>query len=332
MILHNAARRTGLVLGAVWATLLVPQLARAQAPPPQQGAIKAVVRIKKELIDDVVARKEIIAAVPYDAIVLGFRCQGVIDGRANLSVDITTAKDEATFVVNGRGTATTYARGVCGPIVAMGPGWGPFVTRTVLHFDGRKFIAEETVPWAEVHGELDHVEGRHGTRIGRAAGRLIVPIGRLLVPRAEEQAAPIGEYYLRTYVDNLTQEIIGKLNRSAPVEESLHRVFPETTNWVFQMSANVQYLQAAYGPRSAPVPELPENPGRHKDIRLELWLKSTTTEAQALAKLSKAPLAKELVSKYLEALVPELAALTDNRFVDSVGPWLVISIGRPKAD
>jgi hypothetical protein len=332
MIFHNAARRTGLVLFAVCASLLVAQPARGQAPPPQQGEIKAVVRISKELIDDVVARKEIVAAVPYDAIVLGFRCQGVIDGRANLSVDITTAKDEATFVVNGRGTATTYARGVCGPIVAMGPGWGPFVTRTVLHFDGRKFTAEETVPWAEVHGELEQVEGRHGSRIGRAAGRLVVPIGRLLVPRAEEQAKPIGEYYLRTYVDNLTQEIIGKLNRSAPVEESLHRVFPETTNWVFQMSANAQYLQAAYGPRSAPVPDLPENPGRHKDIRLELWLKSTTTEAQALAKLSKTPLAKELVSKYLEALVPELAALTDNRFVDSVGSWLVISIGRPKAD
>jgi hypothetical protein len=332
MISHNAARRTGLVLFAVWASFLLSQPARGQAPPPQQGEIKAVVRISKALIDDVVARKEIVAAVPYDAIVLGFRCQGVIDGRANLSVDITTAKDEATFVVNGQGTATTFARGVCGPIVAMGPGWGPFITRTVLHFDGRKFTAEETVPWAQVHGELEIVEGQHGSWIGRAAGRLAVPIGRLLVPRAEEEATPIGEYYLKNYVDNLTQEIIGKLNRRTPLEKSLHRVFPETKDWVFQMSADAQFLQAAYGPRNAPVPELPENPGRHKDVRLELWLKSTTTEAQALAKLSKTPLASELASKYLETIVPELAALTDNRSVDAVGPWLVISIGRPKAD
>jgi hypothetical protein len=332
MIFHKAARRTGLGLFAVCASLLLAQPARGQAPPAQQGEIKAVVRISKELIDDVVARKEIVATVPYDAIVLGFRCQGVIDGRANLSVDITTAKNEATFVVNGRGTATTYARGDFGPIVAMGPGWGPFVTLTVLHFDGRKFTAEDTVPWAQVHGELEHVEGQHGSWIGRAAGRLAVPIGRLLMPRAEEQAKPIGEYYLKTYVDNLTQEIIGKLNRTTPVEKSLHRIFPETTDWVFQMSADAQFIQAAYGPRSAPVPELPENPGRHKDVRLELWLKSTTTEAQALAKLTWSPLAKELISKYLETIVPELAALTDNRSVEAVGPWLVISIGRPKAD
>jgi hypothetical protein len=43
-------------------------------------------------------------------------------------------------------------------------------------------------------------------------------------------------------------------------------------------------------------------------------------------------LAKELVAKYLEAILPELAALSENRSVDSVGQWLVISIGAPKAN
>ena len=86
------------------------------------------------------------------------------------------------------------------------------------------------------------------------------------------------------------------------------------------------------GREGAAAPVLPENPGRLKDVRLELWLQSTTTEAQALAKLSKQPLAKQLVGKYLETILPELAALTENRSVDSVGPWLVISIGAPKAD
>jgi hypothetical protein len=77
---------------------------------------------------------------------------------------------------------------------------------------------------------------------------------------------------------------------------------------------------------------LPENPGRLKDVRLELWLHSTATEAQDLVKLSKVPLAKTLVHKYLETVLPELAALADNRSLDSVGPWLVISIGAPKAE
>lgn len=150
--------------------------------------------------------------------------------------------------------------------------------------------------------------------------------------RAEEEATPIGEYYLKTFVDNLAQDIVTKLNRTTPVEQSLHRLFPETTDWGFQMSEDAEFLQAAYGPEGAAAPVLPENPGRRKDVRLELWLRSTTTEAQALAKLSKQPLAKKLVGKYLETILPELASLTENRSVDSVGQWLVISIGAPKVD
>jgi hypothetical protein len=97
------------------------------------------------------------------------------------------------------------------------------------------------------------------------------------------------------------------------------------------MSSDSQFVQAAYGPRGIPVPDLPANPGRLKDVRMELWLRSTTTEAQDLVKLAKSPLAKQLVNRYIEAILPELAALTENRSVDAVGPWLVISIGAPKA-
>src|SRR5262245_40927655 len=67
------------------------------------------------------------------------------------------------------------------------------------------------------------------------------------------------------------------------------------------------------------------------DVRLELWLRSTTAAAQALEKLTRHPLAKNLLNKYLETTLPELAALADNRSVDAVGSWLVISIGAPKA-
>ncbi len=332
MKLHNAAPRAGLVPFAICASLLAALPVRGQAPPPQQGEIKAVVRISKQLIDDVAARKDVVATIPYDAMVLGFRCQGVINGRADLSVDMTTAQGDATFVVSSRGTAQTCARGVRGPIVAMGPAWGPFASETVVRFDGRKFTSAGTTPWAEVHGELEGLEGRHGTRAGRAVGRLFLPVGRRLIPRAEAEATPIGEYYLTTFVDNLAEKIVTKLNQTTPVEQSLHRLYPETKDWGFQMSADAEFLQAAYGPEGTRAPVLPENPSRLKNVRLELWVQSTTTEAQALAKLSKQPLAKKLVGKYLETILPELAALTENRSVDSVGQWLVISIGAPKAD
>ena len=127
-------------------------------------------------------------------------------------------------------------------------------------------------------------------------------------------------------------EIVARLDRTNPVEKSLNRLYPETRDWVFHMSTDPVFIQAGFGPRNARVPVLPENPGRLKDVRLELWLHSTATEAQDLVKLSKVPLTKKLIHKYLETVLPELAALAENRSLDSVGPWLVISIGAPKAD
>jgi hypothetical protein len=312
--------------------LLAALPVRGQAPPGQQGEIQVVARISKQFIEDVAAREEIAATIPFNAKVVGLYFQGVIDGRAKLSVDLTTAQGAATFFVYSKGSGQTYARGVRGPIVALAPVWGPFTCKTEVRFDGRKFTRVETTPWAEAHAELDRVEGRHGCAPGRAVGRLLLPLGQLLIPRAEAQATAVAEYLVKNYVDELADQIVTRLDRTNPVEKSLNRLFPETRDWVFQMSTDSRFIQAAFGPRGSKTPVLPENPGGLKDVRLELWLHSTATEAQDLVKLSKQPLAKALIHKYVETILPELAALSENRSVDAVGPWLVISIGAPKAD
>ena len=326
----NAASRTWLIPFAVCASLLAALPARGQAPPEKKGEIQAVARVSKQFIEDVAAREEIAANIPFNAKILIFHCEGVANGTAKLSVEMTTAQDQATFVVNGQGTASTYARAVRGPVVALVPAGGPFTSRTPVHFDGRKFTLGETTPWAEVHAELDSIQTRRGGRVGRAVGRLAIPVGNLFLPRAEAQATPIGESLLKNFVDEFAGEIVKKLDRTIPVEKSLNRVFPETKDWVFHMSSDSQFLQAAYGPRDAKVPDLPENPAHLKDVRLELWLHSSVKEAQDLVKLSKNPLVKELIHKYLETVLPELAALSENRSLDSVGEWLVISVGAPK--
>jgi hypothetical protein len=332
MIFANGAKRTYLISFAVCASLLAALPVRGQAPPAQPGEIKMVARISKQFVEDVAGRQEIDAKIPFKARVVSLCFQGVIDGKAKLSVDLKTAPNEATFFVYSKGSGQTLARGVRGPIVALAPVWGPFTAETVVRFDGRKFTRVETIPWAEPHIELDRVEGRHGGAPGRAVGRLLLPLGRLLIPRAEAQATPIAEDLLKNYVDDLADKIVTKLDQTNPVEKSLNRLFPETRDWVFQVSSDSQFIQAAYGPRVSAVPELPKNPSQLKEVRLELWLRSTTKEAEALEKLTKQPLAKELVQKYLEATLPELAALSKERSVTAVGPWLVISIGAPKAD
>jgi hypothetical protein len=331
MILHNSARRFGLVPFAVCALLLLPLPARGQDVPPQKNEIMAVVRISKHFIEDVIGGVEVNATVPFYAKVLGFDCRGVIDGQARLSVEIATSQGDATFIASSHGSARTYVRGVRGPIVVKGPAWGDFATRTVVRFEGRKFSVLGTTPWAQPNGELECIEGVHGTCVGQALGRVALPIGKLFVPLATEKATPIGLWILQSFVNEVAEKITTKLSETTAVEKSLNRVLPESKDWVFQMSSDAQFLQAAYGPAGSKVPVLPENPGRLKEVRLELWLHSTTKEAQDLAKLAKQPLAKNLLNKYIETIIPELAALTENRSIDAVGSWLVISLGAPKA-
>ena len=55
----------------------------------------------------------------------------------------------------------------------------------------------------EIEDVAARVEGRHGGPAGRAVGRVLLPLGEHLVPRAEAEATPIGEYYLKNFVDGL---------------------------------------------------------------------------------------------------------------------------------
>jgi hypothetical protein len=317
---------------ALFALLLIAVPVHSQTPPVKQDDVKAVFRISKQFIEDVAAREEIAAAIPFTAKVLRFASQGVMDGHGKAQVVLPSDQNDATFVISSHGTGETYVRGVRGPIVATGPVSITFATRTVIRFDGRKFSLAETIPQTQLHGQLDSVVGRRGGPAGRAAGRLLRPLGQRMVPRAEAEATPISDYYLKNFMDEQAGKIVAKLDRTTPVEKSLNRLFPETRDWVFQLSTNTQFLQAAYGPRGGIVHVLPENPAHLKDVRLELWLHSTATEAQDLVKLSKEPLIKNFLNKYLETVLPELAALAESNSLVAVGPWLVISVGTPKAN
>jgi hypothetical protein len=332
MIIPKLPRWTGLVSFAVCVSLLASFPVGGQAQKAEDGEIKAVIRIGKQLMEDLVARREIIADVPFYARVMGFDCHGVAHGTAKLSVDVQTAGGNATFIVDAHGTAHTCVIGVHAPIVVLGQAGAPFASRSFVRFDGRKLTLLETIPRVEVHAGLDSIQTRRGGVVGRALGRMALPIGEHLLPRAEAQATPIAETILKDFVNELAELIIEKLNETTPMEKTMFRLFPQTKDWEFQMSTDSQFLQAAYGPRNSRVPVLPEHPSRMKDARVELWLHTTTKEAQALAKLTKVPLAKELVRKYVETTVPELAALAEDRSVDAVGSWLVISVGAPKED
>src|SRR5687767_2250881 len=104
MIVPCRQRRTAwLIPVAAGLSFLLPPSAHGQEPV-KQAEIKVVVRISRQLIEDVVAREEVVAAIPYCANVLGFAAEGVIDGRGTLTVDMTSVEGDGIFVVNGQGT------------------------------------------------------------------------------------------------------------------------------------------------------------------------------------------------------------------------------------
>src|SRR5262249_41970788 len=128
-------------VGCALSLLVLPEQVLGQ---DAKEDVKGIVRVSKQLIADVTDRVQITAAIPYKATVLGFSCEGVIHGQGKLSVEVDTLGRQAIFVVCGKGTAETWVRGVRGPIVATGPAWGPFTSRTLIRFDGRKFCLVDT--------------------------------------------------------------------------------------------------------------------------------------------------------------------------------------------
>jgi len=328
--------RTRLVRYALLTSILLAAPGRGQdAPEPRRqvkAEIKAVIRVAKAMIDDVVDSQEVAAKIPLNATILRIPFTGLIDGRGKLAVELQTQKGDGLMTINGKGPFEVCARGERGPIVVWAPTSGPFTSRTCVRFDGRKFYLLGTTACVDVHIQVERIEGRRGTRAGDALGKVLLPTARLLIPRAEGQATPVGQNYIVEFVNGLSEKIIAKLNRTTRVEESLNRLFPETQGWEFQLSTDPSFVQAAYGPPGSEAPVMPDNPGRLPDTRMEIWLRATTKGGEALEKLSKQPLAKPLIQRYIEATLPELAALTEERTVTFVAPWVVICIGKPKAE
>lgn len=332
--MERALRTTHFVKAMVLSiTVLLPVhfTAGVQTSNPEGEEVKAVFRISKAFFDDAVGRQEIVADIPFSGRVLGMDCSGVIHGTAIPAVDILENGQAAVFKVNASGTGSAQGNCFRGPLAVISPLWGPFRTETEVRFDGRTFSHGWTCAAVDLQGCLQEVRGRCNRRMGRLLGRGMTPLVRKLMPRAVAQAKPIADQHVQDFVENKAHEIIAILNKRSPVEASVNRILPETRNWVFQVSATRDYIQAAYGPPASAVPDFAQPAVTVNDLRVEAWLQSTGEEARALAELANSPLAKQLIDRYLEATLPELARLGNERVVTAEGKWVHIQIGNTES-
>lgn len=321
----NLSWRSLLAAGLLICTPTTPLWGQESSDDPNQ--IQAVFRISQKFVDAVAEQEPIVADIPFAANVIGFCCTGTIHGEGKASVKLQDSGDQAIFAIDSLGNGNACVRGRKGPIIAFGSAWGPFTSQTLVQFDGRHFSHLKTTPSAQVHAKLHRVTGPRDRPLGRMFGAGMKPIAEHMVPRAIAAAGPVANRYLQQYVENMAGRIIQTLNATTPVEETVARLFPHMRDWVFQMSSDEEFLQAAFGPPHSEVPNLPEAPADMDDVRMEVWLRSTSEEAELLASAGKSPLAKQLVQKYLESSLPELAALAKERRVDAIGSWVLIRIG-----
>ena len=322
----------GLVLIIIIVGWFTPSFGQSQANPDvgqQDGVdeIPIVFRLSKPFFDAVVGKQQIKADIPFSGRVLGLNCTAVIQGVAQPTIDIQGHGQSAIIRVRASGTGGATGNCYRGPVAVISPMWGPFTTRTDIQFDGRRFTHQCTCACIDLDGCLQQIRGRRNRRCGRALGRSLMPIGRKLMPRAVAQAKPLAERHVRDYVYQEAEKAITLLNQRSPVEDTIHRIFPETESWAIQLSGQPDFIQVSYGPTEAPQPELADIDDAVDVPHVEIWLKSTAEEAQALARLSNLPLANELIEKYLETNMPELFELGDQRAVTAVESWIRIQVG-----
>jgi hypothetical protein len=320
----------GSVIFLLCASALAPTPLRGQDQRVDDTEVKAIFRISKQFLNDTAEKVEIVADIPLSARVLTFHCTGLIHGRGKASIELLSGSDQAIFVANSRGDGHVCVTGTRRFLVVQAPAWGPFTASTLIRFDGRRCTRISTTPWVGVNAELERITTRRDGVVGRAVGRMALPVGEHFVPLAERRGVPIAQSIVETIVNETADKITARLNERLPVEESVNRLYPKTVDWVFRMSADSEFIQAAYGPPDAKVPSLPRHPKPLAVTHAEVWLHSTNKEAKFLETLSNQPLTQQLVQKYLESTLPRLAALAEEHSVAAVGSWVVISVGPRK--
>ncbi len=291
---------------------------------------KAIFRISRQFLAEV-SNQPIVANLPIDDTVMGFKCTGNIRAEGTVAVDLLDSGQQAIFAVAGEGQGRADVTGCRGLWMADGSVFGNFSTTSLVKFDGRQFAYAGTTLSTEICANIHRVTGRRDRLAGRALGAGVQSLAQKMIPRALREAKPLANTFLKNYVEEVADEIIMELNQKTPIEDSINRLFEETQDWVFHMSSDDEFLQASLGPPDTQRPPvLPKVAALMAEVRVEAWLQSTNDEAEMLAQLSQQPLAKQLVAAYLKSTLPELAAVGDTITVDAVGTWVLIRVGNDK--
>ena len=325
MIIHFCVSRWSLAFAAT--TLLVATSGVGRGPRSASAATDAsepapehavVLRVTREHFDQM-TRDEFRETVPIERQVLSAWVSGTSVIKGRVWIEMTADEDEAVFTVVLEGKATTTSVSSVRSIRVHGGGEAAFHAEKRVHFDGVAYRGE---PARVSLAGVPRVTCIESTRRG-LLGRLAVRIARRQVAKMQPAAAQILEedarQELRSEFDRLGEELIAKLNETTPLEETIQLMFPETKDWIYDLSTTEEHIQVSVGPRGYRFPQLPP---RDQHAPVELWVRvaggSVDPEASRVWNA-----AQHLVRSFLAGMAGDAASGKDTT-IDRVGDWVVI--------
>ncbi len=295
----------------------------AADPSDVRGEHNVVLRVTREHFDDL-TRDEFRKTVPVERPLLSAWVSGtsVIEGR--VKVEMEADDDEAVFTVILNGEAHTESISSVRSVRVHGGGDTTFRVEKRIIFNGIAYRGEPTKVTLENVPFTSHIES---TRRG-FLGRLAVRIAERRLPRMQPVALRILEEDARTMLrdefDQLAGDLISRLNKTTPIEETIMKVFPHTEEWIYDLSTTDEYIQVSAGPRGFRFPDLPERARRDP---VELWIRVKKGGVDAEVGLAWHT-AQKVLRKFALRLATLPKPLRDEAAIRQVEDWVVIAVGR----
>ncbi|PHS11135.1 MAG: hypothetical protein COA78_10360 [Blastopirellula sp.] len=231
-----------------------------------------VMRVTREHFDNLM-HDEFEETIPVDRAVLSTWVTGSSQVKGQVDVELESDVDEAIFIVTLDGQAHSTTVSSERSVRVHSTGITTFHAEKRIHFDGLAYHGKPTVVTLEQETEIgDIVSTRDGF-----IGRLSVKIARRRIPQIQPEVSRIikqdTKQAIQEEFDTMANELIEKLNKTTPLEETILLLYPKSKDWVYSLSTTGDHIQASVGPKGLRFPELPIRADGHRDP-VEIWVRT----------------------------------------------------------
>jgi hypothetical protein len=231
-----------------------------------------VMRVTREHFDNLM-HDEFEETIPVDRAVLSTWVTGSSEVTGQVDVELESDVDEAIFIVTLDGQAHSTTVSSERSVRIHGTGITTFNAEKRIHFDGLAYHGKPTVVTLEHETEIGNVVS---TRDG-FIGRISVNIARRRIPEMQPEVSRIikqdTEQAIQEEFDTMANELIAKLNKTTPLEETILLLYPKSKDWVYSLSTTDDHIQASIGPKGMRFPELPKRADGDRDP-VEIWVRT----------------------------------------------------------